>query len=276
MTCDEDCTIRTYDIKTGALFAECVVPQDAPLTTVVEPVVDSSRYFALRIEDPVSKRHAFIGIGFRERTEASDFNAALYEHTQYLRRTKEALEMREAYESTADETGSSVSSSQSGFSLKPGETITLKLAKTQLSPPASGSQPLPRLGSANAQLPRFQAATATSGQIPLLAPPPAKSPGPTLARLSGTPGSSGKQTDDSAETDKAESSMADDAAAPTSSAKYQEEGGMDDASIRAEPGSAQDMQGQRDKQLQETASAEQSNQLNRMQPAADDWGDFVS
>jgi len=65
----------------------------------------------------------------RERTEASDFNAALYEHTQYLRRKKEALEMREAYESTADETGSSASSSQSGFSLKPGETITLKLAK---------------------------------------------------------------------------------------------------------------------------------------------------
>ncbi|DBA88742.1 TPA: hypothetical protein ACH3X1_004162 [Trebouxia sp. C0004] len=243
---------------------------------VVEPVVDSSRYFALRIEDPVSKRHAFIGIGFRERTEASDFNAALYEHTQYLRRKKEALEMREAYESTADETGSSASLSQSSFSLKPGETITLKLAKTQLSPPASGTQPLSRLGSASAQLPRFQSATATSGQIPLLAPPPANSPGPTLARLSGAPGSSGKQTDDSADTDKASSSTADDATATASSAKHQEEGGMHDVSTHAEPGSAQDMHAQTDKQLQETASAEQSKQLNHMQPAIDDWGDFVS
>ena len=66
----------------------------------------------------------------RERTQASDFNAALHEHTQYLRRKKEAQENRQAYESTADdgESGAS-SSSQSELSLKPGETITLKLAK---------------------------------------------------------------------------------------------------------------------------------------------------
>ena len=71
-----------------------------------------------------------ISVLYRERTEASDFNAALSEHTQYLRRRKEAHQRRQAYESTAggDELGAS-SSSQSELSLKPGETITLKLAK---------------------------------------------------------------------------------------------------------------------------------------------------
>ena len=69
---------------------------------------------------------------YRERTQASDFNAALYEHTQYLRRKKEAQERRQAYESAAGDNelgASSSSSSQSELSLKPGETIILKLAK---------------------------------------------------------------------------------------------------------------------------------------------------
>lgn len=29
-------------------------------------------------------RHAFIGIGFRERTEAYDFQAALHDHMKYI------------------------------------------------------------------------------------------------------------------------------------------------------------------------------------------------
>lgn len=46
----------------GELFAECPVPTDhRPLLTAVEPVVDSSRYFVLRIVDRDSQRHAFIG-----------------------------------------------------------------------------------------------------------------------------------------------------------------------------------------------------------------------
>ena len=68
----------------------------------------------------------------RERTDASDFNAALYEHTQYLRRKKEASEMREAYTASVEDSNGTASTSQTDMSLKPGETITLKLARARL------------------------------------------------------------------------------------------------------------------------------------------------
>ncbi|KAK9805274.1 hypothetical protein WJX72_010397 [[Myrmecia] bisecta] len=139
VTCREDCVVRLLDLKTGDLFAECPVPNDAPLATAVEPVVDSSRYFVLRVADRQAGRHAFIGIGFRERTQASDFNAALHEHLQYLRRKREAEEMREAFTAPDSESDGVATSSLKDLSLKAGETITLRLANAT-TPPSGAKQ----------------------------------------------------------------------------------------------------------------------------------------
>ena len=72
--------IKLEDVETGELFAACPLPRDAPVSTAVEPVLDSSRYFVLRVEDEATRRHAFLGLGFRQRDDASDFKLAVQEH----------------------------------------------------------------------------------------------------------------------------------------------------------------------------------------------------
>jgi len=129
----EDCKIKLFDFKSGDLFAECPVPNPgiAPLTTAVDAVVDSSRYFVLKLEDSKTKRHAFIGIGFGTREQASDFNAAISEHLQFVRRAREAEQMQQEFRARQSEGGQSPSesSAHSELSLKPGETISLKIGK---------------------------------------------------------------------------------------------------------------------------------------------------
>lgn len=158
VTVDESCALKLEDKDTNELFAECPLPADGTsLTTAVEPVTDSSRYFVLRVADKATGNHAFIGLGFRERSDASNFAAALDDYRQYLRRKKEAEHMKEEYnlkesEDTVERTAD--------FSLKPGQTIKLKLSNVSKT---SSSQEFRKVNTAGVTL--------TIPGIPKIAPP---------------------------------------------------------------------------------------------------------
>ncbi|GLI61857.1 hypothetical protein VaNZ11_004365 [Volvox africanus] len=139
----DDMTVRLNDQQTGELFAECPLPSDGtPLTTAVEPVVDSSRYFVLRVVDKDTGKHAFIGLGFRERGDASSFTTGLDEYRKYLRRKQEADAMKADYE--RQESGEQ--GTYRDYSLKENIVIPLKIgnAKRQeaggTSPGSNGSK----------------------------------------------------------------------------------------------------------------------------------------
>ena len=120
--------IRLEDPEKSELWAEC--PVTLPLHTCVERVIDSSRYFVIRVVDRDSGNHAFIGLGFREREPASDFYACLLDHQSYLERKHRAEEMSEkARDEQKQGFESRMSGSNSGvdLSLKPGQTMQLTL-----------------------------------------------------------------------------------------------------------------------------------------------------
>ncbi|KAL2470546.1 Uncharacterized protein Adt_38682 [Abeliophyllum distichum] len=87
VSCKSRCEIRLEDPNSGDLFAACFV-SPGERESVVESVLDSSRYFVLKIEDG-SGKHAFIGLGFNERNEAFDFNVALSDHDKHVKREVE-------------------------------------------------------------------------------------------------------------------------------------------------------------------------------------------
>ncbi|XVF81010.1 hypothetical protein PTKIN_Ptkin15bG0122000 [Pterospermum kingtungense] len=87
VSCKDRCEIRLEDPNSGELFAACFI-HPGQRESSVEPALDSSRYFVLKIEDGTGK-HAFIGLGFNERNEAFDFNVALSDHEKYVKRENE-------------------------------------------------------------------------------------------------------------------------------------------------------------------------------------------
>eukprot|EP00049_Salpingoeca_infusionum_P024190 m.15114 g.15114 ORF g.15114 m.15114 type:complete len:269 (-) comp6514_c0_seq1:172-978(-) len=104
---DSLCTINLLDPKDGSLFAQAPL-RDGEVDKVVERVIDSSRYFVLRVEN--KGRHAYLGVGFQERADAFDFNMALQDFKKGLTREKEASKPYVA---------------QNDCSLKEGETIKI-------------------------------------------------------------------------------------------------------------------------------------------------------
>lgn len=102
------------DTSSGQLFAA------APYTTpaVVEPALDSSRFFALRVQDP-SGRKATLGIGFEERSEAFDFGVALQDARKGLGLDGGPSALSPQKQESAEE--------KRDLSLKEGETITVNL-----------------------------------------------------------------------------------------------------------------------------------------------------
>ncbi|KAL7627610.1 hypothetical protein AAE478_001803 [Parahypoxylon ruwenzoriense] len=151
------------DARTGQLFAA------APYTAqaVVEPVSDSSRFFALRVQDEAGRK-ATLGIGFEERSEAFDFGVSLQEAQKTLgwagrgagppgkKPAAAAAELKDGGAEKRD------------LSLKEGETITINLPgrfgrRKPATPPPSNS---------NASLSSFSLPPP---------PPPSSSSSPSLA-----------------------------------------------------------------------------------------------
>ncbi|XP_009800505.1 uncharacterized protein At1g03900-like [Nicotiana sylvestris] len=155
VSCKERCEIQLEDPNSGELFAACFVPPGQRESSV-ESVLDSSRYFVLKIEDGRGK-HAFIGLGFNERNEAFDFNVALSDHDKYVKREND----KEVGDGEAGDDNHIDIHPAVNHRLKEGETIRISVKNK----PSSGTGMLSAVG----------LAAGTTGAVkktPALAPPP--------------------------------------------------------------------------------------------------------
>ncbi|XP_063965384.1 adaptin ear-binding coat-associated protein 1-like [Lytechinus pictus] len=140
VTKDKKLSIKLED-KAGELFAQA--PIDTYPGPEVETVLDSSRYFVIRIQDD-SGRKAFIGIGFHDRGDSFDFNVTLQDHFKGVKQEQQLqMEMADASKNPAPKL-------DLGF--KEGQTIRINLGNK-----SAKSRPKPSAG---------------GGGTPILLPPP--------------------------------------------------------------------------------------------------------
>ncbi|RFU77516.1 adaptin ear-binding coat-associated 1 [Trichoderma arundinaceum] len=105
------------DPSTGQLFAASPYND----RSAVEPVIDSSRFFAVTVKDPQGRK-AVLGIGFEERSDAFDLAVSLQEARRSLGwEAEQSLHTADAKAKTETK----------DYSLKEGETITVNLGGTK-------------------------------------------------------------------------------------------------------------------------------------------------
>ncbi|KZT09789.1 adaptin ear-binding coat-associated protein 1 NECAP-1 [Laetiporus sulphureus 93-53] len=153
-------SIQFEDPNTGELFAKADYD---PAKPSVEAVLDSSRYFVVRVED--DGRRAYIGMGFLERTDSFDFNVTLQDYTKRWR-----ARMNPSEPGSEDSPSPHVPAGpKKDYSLKEGQTFSINIpGRTKANNSSSSSTTANLLGDSTASL------SSSSGGlgVPLLPPPP--------------------------------------------------------------------------------------------------------
>ncbi|KAG7092887.1 hypothetical protein E1B28_009197 [Marasmius oreades] len=153
-------SILFEDAQTGELFARA---EYDPAKPCVEAVLDSSRYFVIRVEDGGKK--AYIGLGFAERTDSFDFNVALQDYTK---RWKTAKNPPSAQEEGMTSSPHIPVGPKKDYSLKDGQTFSISIPGSK-NTTTNSSATTNLLGSDNTS---NTSGGGFGGGIPLLPPPP--------------------------------------------------------------------------------------------------------
>lgn len=96
----------------GSCFAVCPVPHR--WEEAIQKTVDSSRGFAIRLQNPNGK-YAWVGLAFRDRNDAFDFNVCFSDYEQKRELEANPNKFAKDFENMQD------------FSIKQGQKIVLNL-----------------------------------------------------------------------------------------------------------------------------------------------------
>ncbi|KAH9945838.1 adaptin ear-binding coat-associated protein 1, partial [Epithele typhae] len=109
-----------------------------PAKPGVEAVLDSSRYFVIRVED--NGRKAYIGMGFLERTDSFDFNVALQDYTKRWKASKNPA-------AAANEPSPHIPAGpKKDYTLKEGQTFSISIPGKASKPISNSSSGMNLLG----------------------------------------------------------------------------------------------------------------------------------